>query len=276
MGFSVNTNASALSALQNLNITTKSLDSVQTRINTGLRISSAKDNAAVYSIAQKLRADLRGYNAVKQSLDRSISTVDIALAAAESISDLLIEMKEKAVAAADAGLDATSRIALSQDFDSLRKQITIITQNASFNGTNLIDAGADEIVAITSPDALQKITIAHEDLTLGGGNLTVTAAQSVSTLVTATAAVTDVTTSLANVNAVLTRLGAGGKSLEAQRVFATKISDTIEVGIGNLVDADLARESAQLQALQVKQQLGVQALSIANSAPQSILNLFGG
>mgnify|MGYP000451087348 CR=1 FL=1 len=276
MGFSVNTNASALSALQNLNITTKSLDGVQTRINTGLRISSAKDNAAVYSIAQKLRADLRGYNAVKQSLDRSISTVDIALAAAESISDLLIEMKEKAVAAADAGLDTTSRTALSQDFDALRKQITIITQNASFNGTNLIDNGTDEIVAITSPDALQKITIAHEDLTLGGGNLTITVAQSVATLTTAASAVTDVTDSLANVNAVLTRLGAGGKSLEAQRVFATKISDTIEVGIGNLVDADLARESARLQALQVKQQLGVQALSIANSAPQSILNLFGG
>ncbi|MBL4601479.1 MAG: flagellin [Emcibacteraceae bacterium] len=276
MGFSVNTNASALSALQNLNLTTKALDKVQTRINTGLRISSAKDNAAVYSIAQQLRADLRGYNAVKQSLDRSISTVDIALAAAESISDLLIEMKEKAVAAADAGLDATSRIALSQDFNSLRAQITIITQNASFNGTNLIDAGADEIVAITSPDALQKITISHENLTLAGGNIVLTAAQSVATLTAAAAAVTDVSTSLSNVNAVLTRLGAGGKSLEAQRTFATKISDTIEVGIGNLVDADLARESARLQSLQVKQQLGVQALSIANSQPQSILNLFGG
>lgn len=276
MGFSVNTNASALSALQNLNNTTKSLDGVQTRINTGLRISSAKDNAAVYSIAQQLRADLRGYNAVKQSLDRSISTVDIALAAAESISDLLIEMKEKAVAAADAGLDTDSRVALAQDFDALRSQITIITQNAEFNGTNLIDAGSDQIVAITSPDAIQKITIVHEDLTLGGGNIVISAAQTVSTLSTAAQAVSDVTSSLSAVNAVLTRLGAGGKSLEAQRVFATKISDTIEIGIGNLVDADLARESARLQALQVKQQLGVQALSIANSAPQSILNLFGG
>lgn len=276
MSFSVNTNASALSALQNLNITTKSLEGTQTRINTGLRISSAKDNAAVYSIAQQLRADLRGYNAVKQSLDRSISTVDIALAAAGSISDLLIEMKEKAVAAADAGLDANSRTALAQDFEALRDQITTITANAEFNGTNLIDAGTDDIVAITSPDAQQKITISHESLTLGGSNITFTAAQTIATLTTASAMVTAVDASLANVNAVLTRLGAGGKTLEAQRVFATKISDTIEVGIGNLVDADLARESARLQSLQVKQQLGVQALSIANSAPQSILNLFGG
>ncbi len=276
MGFSVNTNASALSALQNLNNTTKDLDRVQTNINTGLRISSAKDNAAVYSIAQQLRADLRGYNAVKQSLDRSISTIDIALAAAEAISDLLIEMKEKAVAAADAGLDGDSRTALAQDFEALRDQITTITTNAEFNGTNLIDGGSDIIVAITSPDAIQKISIAHEDLTLGGGNVSITATQSISTLTNATATVTDVENSLNAVNAVLTRLGAGGKTMEAQRVFATKISDTIEVGIGNLVDADLARESARLQALQVKQQLGVQALSIANSAPQSILNLFGG
>ncbi len=276
MGFSVNTNASALSALQNLNNTTKDLDRVQTNINTGLRISSAKDNAAVYSIAQQLRADLRGYNAVKQSLDRSISTIDIALAAAESISDLLIEMKEKAVAAADAGLDTDSRVALAQDFEALRDQITTITTNAEFNGTNLIDGGTDIIVAITSPDAVQKITIAHEDLTLAGGNVSIATTQTISTLTDAQAAVTDVENSLNNVNAVLTRLGAGGKTMEAQRVFATKISDTIEVGIGNLVDADLARESARLQALQVKQQLGVQALSIANSAPQSILNLFGG
>lgn len=276
MGFSVNTNAGALNALQQLNATTRSLDQTQTRINTGLRISSAKDNAAVYSIAQQLRADLRGYNAVKQSLDRSISTVDIALAAASSISDLLIEMKEKAVASADAGLDSGSRVALAQDFNALRNQITTITTNAEFNGTNLIDAGADIIVAITSPDAGQKITIVHEALTLGGTNIVISAAQSIATLADATAAVSDVDTSLANVNAVLTRLGAGGKTLEAQRIFATKISDTIEIGIGNLVDADLARESARLQSLQVKQQLGVQALSIANSAPQSILNLFGG
>lgn len=275
MAFSVNTNASALSALQNLNKTTMELEVVQTRINTGLKVSSAKDNAAIYSIAQKLRADLRGYNAVKQSLDRTISTTDIALAAASTISDLLIEMKEKAVAAADAGLDATSRTALAQDFNALRDQITTITANAEFNGTNLIDAGTDELVAITSPDGGQKITIAHESLTLGGVNVVISAGQSIATLTAAALMITDVDDSLANVNAVLTRFGAGAKTLEAQKLFAEKISDTIEVGIGNLVDADLARESASLQSLQVKQKLGVQALSIANAAPQSILNLFG-
>lgn len=275
MAFSVNTNASALSALQNLNQSTTELQTIQTRINTGLKVASAKDNAAVYSIAQKLRGDLRGYNAVKQSLDRSISTTDIALAAASSISDLLIEMKEKAVAAADAGLDADSRTALSQDFVALRDQISTIVANASFNGTNLIDAGTDQLVAITSPNGQQKVTIVHENLTLGGGNVDITATQTITTQTDAAAAVTDVDASISQVNAVLTRFGAGSKTLESQKLFAEKIADTIEVGIGNLVDADLARESANLQSKQVKQNLGVQALSIANSAPQSILNLFG-
>lgn len=275
MAFSVNTNASALSALLNLNNTTRELEKTQTNINTGLKISTAKDNAAIFSIAQKLRADLRGYNAVKQSLDRSISTTDIALAAAGSISDLLIEMKEKAVAASDSGLDATSRTALNEDFAALRDQITTIVSNAEFNGTNLIDGGTDAVVAITNPDASQTITIAHQNLTLGGGAVTITAAQTITTQTDAANAVTNITASLTNVSAVLTKLGAGGKSLESQRIFADKLSDSIEVGIGNLVDADMAKESANLQSLQVKQQLGVQALSIANSAPQSILSLFG-
>jgi len=275
MAFSVNTNAIALSALFNLNKTTAQLETVQNRINTGLKISSPKDNAAIFSIAQKLRADLKGYNAVKQSLDRSISIADIALAAAGAISDLLIEMKEKTVAAADIGLDATSRAALNEDFSSLRDQITIIVNNAEFNGTNLLDAGTDAIVAITNPSASQTISIPHQNLTLGGGNVTITAAQQITTQTLAEAALTNVDDSLALVNAVLTRLGAGSTSLETQRIFADKISDTIEIGIGNLVDANLAKESANLQALQVKQQLGIQALSIANQAPQSILSIFG-
>ncbi|MCF6216529.1 MAG: flagellin [Emcibacter sp.] len=275
MAFSVNTNAIALSALFNLNKTTTQLETVQNRINTGLKVSSPKDNAAIFSIAQKLRADLKGYNAVKQSLDRSISIADIALAAAGAISDLLIEMKEKTVAAADAGLDATSRTALNEDFEALRDQISIIVNNAEFNGTNLLDAGTDSIVAITNPSASQTISIAHQNLTLGGGNISITAAQGISTLALASVALAAVSASLAAVSVTLTKLGAGSKSLETQRIFADKISDTIEIGIGNLVDANLAKESANLQALQVKQQLGIQALSIANQAPQSILSIFG-
>lgn len=276
MAFSINVNASALSALRNLNSSSKEIQQTQTRINTGLKISSAKDNAAIFSIAQKLRGDLRGYNAVKQSLDRGISTVDVSLAAANSISDLLIEMKEKAVAAADQGLDATSRNALSEDFASLRKQITTILSNATFNGTNLIDGKGDNIVAITNPDATQTLTVAHASLALGGSNITFSAGLNLDTQTIAAKAVTLLVTAMTNVSSVLTKLGAGATSLEQNRTFANKLADVIEIGIGNLVDADMAKESATLQALQVKQQLGVQALSIANQSPQSTLSLFNG
>ncbi|MBV1900121.1 MAG: flagellin [Kordiimonadaceae bacterium] len=276
MTFSINVNASALSALRNLGATGTELETTQTRINTGLKISSAKDNAAVFSIAQKLRGDLRGLNAVQQSLDRGLSTVDVALAAATAISDLLLEMKEKAVAAADQGLDTTSRDALSQDFTALRDQITTIVSNAEFNGTNLIDGGADEIVAITNSDATQTLTVSHQTLTLASSNIPITAAQAISTQVGAATAVTDIGNAIDNLNSVLTKLGSGSTSLEQNRSFAGRLSDVIEVGIGNLVDADMAKESANLQALQVKQQLGIQALSIANQSPQSILSLFQG
>lgn len=276
MSFSVNVNPSALAALRNLNKTNDDLERTQTNINTGLKISSAKDNAAVFSIAQKLRGDVRGLNAVQQSLDRGISTVDVALAAANAISDLLLEMKEKAVAAADQGLDTTSRSALSQDFSALRNQITSIVNNAEFNGTNLIDSGSDAIVAITNADATQTLSVQHEDLTLGGSAISITAAQDIDTLSEASAAVTALNDSIDNLNSVLTRLGSGSTALEQNRDFAGKLQDVIEVGIGNLVDADMAKESAKLQALQVKQQLGIQALSIANQSPQSVLSLFQG
>ena len=276
MTFSINVNASALSALRNLGTTGRELEATQTKINTGLKISSAKDNAAVFSIAQKLRGDLRGLNAVTQSLDRGLSAVDVALAAATAISDLLLEMKEKSVAAADQGLDTTSRDALSQDFSALRDQITTIVNNAEFNGTNLIDSQTDAIVAITNADATQTLTVSHQNLTLGGGNIGISASQTISTQTGAATAVTDINTAIDNLNSVLTKLGSGSTSLEQNRNFAGRLSDVIEVGIGNLVDADLAKESANLTALQVKQQLGIQALSIANQSPQSILSLFQG
>jgi flagellin len=273
--FSVNVNPTALSALRTLNDTTRQLSQTQTRINTGLRVSSAKENAAIFSIAQKLRADLIGFGAVKQSLDRSISTTDIALAAATAVSDLLISMKEKAVAAADQGLDTTSRDALAEDFESLRDQITTIVNNAEFNGTNMIDDGTDIITAITNPDATQTLIVSHQQIALGAGSaILITSGQSIRTQTDAAIAVAELVTSLTNVNNALTKLGSGATALEQNRRFADTLSDVIEVGIGNLVDADLAKESANLQALQVKQQLGIQALSIANQAPQAILQLF--
>ncbi len=275
MAFSVNTNAGALTALQNLNATNRELDTVQTKINTGLDVSSARDDAATYAIAQNLRADLSGLSAVSSSLDRAQSSLDVAIAAGEAVSDLLIELKEQAVAASDTSLDTASRNAINNDFTQLRDQITSIVNNAEFNGTNAVENGGDAIVAITNDTGSNTITIAAQDLSLAGNTVTLTATQSISSAALASSAIQNIESSITNVNTSLSELGSGANRLELQAEFVNQLSDAIEVGIGNLVDADLAVASADLQSLQVRQQLGLQALSIANQAPSTVLSLFG-
>lgn len=273
---SVNTNVGAMIALQNLNATNRELDTTQNRINTGKKVASAKDNGAIFAIAQSQRATSASLNAVKDSLDRARSTVDVALAAGESVSDLLVQMKEKALAASDTTLDTASRAALNEDFKALRNQIAKAVSNADFNGANLVKSGAVALAALANADGTSRMTVGAEILSLGGAIVTVAAAASFATATAASTLIATVATSITNVNAALARLGTKSKALETHSVFVSKLQDSIDAGIGNLVDADLAKESAKLQALQTKQQLGVQALAIANSSSQNILSLFRG
>jgi flagellin len=270
----INTNPGAMIALQNLNQTNRDLMQVQNRINTGFKVASAKDNGGVFAIAQSMRSEVGGLRAVTQSLDLAVSVTDVALAAGEAISDLLIEMKEKALAASDTSLDTASRAALNEDFTALREQIGTIVENAEFNGVNLIANGADALTALANADGSNTITVAAEDMSLTGSTLTITGGTQINTTTNASAAATAIETSLNNLNSALARLGTASKSLEIHKTFVGKLSDTLEKGIGNLVDADMAKESARLQSLQVKQQLGIHALSIANSAQSAILGLF--
>ena len=275
MATTVNTNSGAMVALQNLTKTNGQLAEVQKRINTGFKVADAKDNGGVFAIAQNMRADVGALNAVQTSLDQGMSVVDVATAAGTSISDLLVEMKEKAVSAADISLDTASRDALNEDFQALRDQITTVVNNATFNGSNLIDGSmTNGVRALANADGNQYLTVASEDLTLSGSIVTLASTASISTVTTASSAITTIETSLQNTNKALARLGTGARKLEIHKEFTSKLTDTLQNGIGNLVDADLSRESARLQSLQVKQQLGVQALSIANGAPQLFLGLF--
>ena len=274
MSFSVNTNAGALVALQNLSVTQSQLQTTQNRINTGLKISSAKDNAAIYGIAQNQRAVSNSLNSVVASLQRGQSTVDVALSAGNSVSDLLNQMKEKALAAVDVTLDTTGRAALNNEFTSLRNQITTVTSNASFNGANLIDSGATQIQALANESGSQVISVSHQSLALGGSNVTVASTASIGTTAAASIQIAALNTSISNVSSALGKLGTGSKALASHQTFITNLQNTIDVGVGNLVDADLAKESANLQALQTKQQLGIQALSIANQSSSILLGLF--
>jgi len=274
MSFSINTNAGALVALQNLSTTQGQLQTTQNRISTGLKVSSAKDNAAIYGIAQNQRAVSNALNSVVSSLQRGGSTVDVALSAGTSVSDLLNQMKEKALAAVDVTLDTTSRAALNNEFVSLRNQITTVTSNAVFNGANLIDTGTTQVQAIANDSGSQVISVAHQSLALGGVNVTVASTASIGTTAAASIQIAALNTSISNVSSALGKLGTGSKALASHQTFITNLQNTIDVGVGNLVDADLAKESANLQALQTKQQLGIQALSIANQSSSILLGLF--
>ena len=274
MSFSVNTNVGAMIALENLAQTQNQLQTVQQQINTGLKVSSAKDDASTWAIAQNQRAQVQSLDSVVGSLNRSSSSVDVAISAGTSISNLLTEMKSKALAASDQGLDNTSRQALNNQFQSLRDQITTIVSNADFNGTNMIKSGGTTLYALANADGSSKITVAAQDLSLGGANVTVTSTATIGTATTASTMIGTLQTSINNVSASLAKLGTGSTALSNHATFISNLQDTLNQGIGNLVDANLAKDSATLQALQTKQSLGIQALSIANSSTSSLLGLF--
>ncbi|MBX9460313.1 MAG: flagellin [Brevundimonas sp.] len=274
---SVHTNTSAAIALQNLTRTNERLGDVQSRISTGLKVQGAKDNAAIWAIAQQQRADVGALSAVKQSLDRATSIADVALSAGESVSDLLNQLKEKVVAAKDTSLKTQSRELLNADFQALMKAIASAVDNATFDGGNILNGTLSSgIRFLANADASSFVTLSAKDLSLGGAIIELSTSDSLLTLTGATQALDRLDDSITQLNASLGEIGAQAKQIEAHNSFVTKLVDTLESGIGNLVDADLAKESARLQALQVQQQLGAQSLSIANQAPQIILSLFRG
>ncbi|MCO8029093.1 flagellin [Brevundimonas diminuta] len=290
---SVITNASALIALQNLNATNSKLAATQSRVNTGLKVQGAKDNAATWAIAQNQRADMNALESVKTSLNRATSVADVALAAGQQISDILVELRQKATAAADPSASDATRKAYNDEFQSLLKSLQSFADNATFDGENILNGKVNGVVAATpadltplnflaNADASETITMNRQDLSLAGLSLAATDFTAPATALdllsgdNAAGALAAVEAALTSASGKLAELGAQSKQIEKHTLFVTKLMDSLEVGVGNLVDADMARESARLQALQVQQQLGAQALSIANQAPQIILSLFKG
>jgi len=294
MAFSVNTNAGAMAALQSLNATNKSMNTVQSRINTGLNVASTKDDSAKYTVAQTLRGDLGKLSAVTTSLNNAKSVTDVAVAGAEQISDLLNEMKSKTLETSDAGLDEESRKAIAKDLVALKKQIGTIIDGSDFNGTNLLkDTGTatddGKVSALQSISGTETLTVDNQGFTAKAeaafgewgaapDNALIDAISDAANGDDAKTAADAFTVTLdkffGEVKDSLSELGAASRQIDGQLSFNSKLTDVVTSGVGNLVDADLAKESAKLQALQVQQQLGTQALSIANQAPQTILSLF--
>ncbi|MCE2891559.1 MAG: flagellin [Hyphomonadaceae bacterium] len=271
---SVNTNEGAMVALQTLNRTNSQMAKSQNAIATGLKIASAKDNGALFAIANKMRSDVGAYDRVRESADRAASILDTGIAAGESIMELLNEMKGKALAGTQAGNSASAQSALAADFAQMRDQITSIVANASFDGANMIAGTPSNAVSLGDAAGGNTITINGASLALASTTIPVLTTSALDTTANATTALGFVNTSINNLGTQLATWGAGAKRLDVHRTFVGKLQDALNNGIGAIVDADLAKESAKLQALQVKQQLGVQALSIANSSSQTALSLF--
>ena len=271
---SINTNAAALTALSNLAMTQSDLANTQNIVSTGKKINSAKDNGAIWSIANTMQGKVASYDAVTDSLNRAQSTIDVAMSAGQQVSDLLTQMKAKALAASDTSLDTTSRTALNADFKSLRDQITQVVSNADFNGVNMVKSGGTTVAALANDTGSSKLTVAAQDLSLGGANVTLTSTASFATAAAASAYISTLNTDITNVNTALTKLGTGSNALAGHLKFVNALQNDLQTGISNLTDANMAAESAKLQALQTKQQLGVQALSIANQSTSVMLSLF--
>jgi flagellin len=251
----INTNVGAQVALQSLNKTNASLEVTQNRISTGLKVSSAKDNGAVFAVASGLRAESGALDAVKSSLGRGQAILDVGLAAAENVLASLEELK--ALSVNIAGSTGAANTAYQADFTAIKANIDKAIANATFDGVAILSSAATTVISDTT---------ATGRLTIGAGALTVT--------LTSTSTIGAVTTAINTFGASVARIGTQHAALTRQLTFIGKLQDATDAGIGNLVDADLAKESARFTALQTKQQLGAQALSIANQAPNILLSLF--
>jgi flagellin len=267
----INTNVAALVALRSLNDTNSDLAKVQDRVSTGYKVIGAKDNASAFAIAQGIRGDLKAIAAVQQGLSQGQGLASMAISGATEISDLLADIKAKIIEGLDPANTTVQQSILAEDYTSMVAQVLNFVQQAEFNGTNLLKSGATS-KAVISDISGGALTVRAQDLE--GTAYSQLNAQNLANTSAASAALTQVATIIDTVNAALGQLGADNRALDSQESFLSSISDATEEGLGSMVDADLAKESARLQALQIKQQLAVETLSIANAAPQILLGLF--
>lgn len=285
---SILTNSSAMVALQTMKSVNKSMAKVQDEISTGLKVATAKDNGAVWAVAQVMRSDIKGLETVGEQLALGSSTVGTARAAAETISDMLTTAKQKIAAGGDLS-SAASRTKLAADLVAIGAQINDIVSSAALNGVNMIGTAGDPPTAVAEASynivgaitraadgtiGTQTITIATQDLSGVGGILTALTEADFADAAGIGTVLTSIEAQVTTVNNAAAAFGTAQTQIEIQGTFVSKFIDSLKDGVGAMVDADMEEASARLSALQTQQQLGIQALSIANSAPQNVLTLF--
>jgi flagellin len=308
---SIRTNFAAMTALQSLQNTNKDMLQTQSRISTGFRVATAEDNASYWSIATTMRSDNKALSTVKDALGLGSATVDVAYTALNSSIDVTSEIKAKLVAAREPGVD---RVKIQSEVKELQNQLKSIGDSATFSGQNWLSVDSSaanynaskSIVASFSRDSGGAVTIGTISVDTSAVKLYDSGASAVGivdglrnstgaiaasgTSVAALdiSALTDSSTDLSTLEGYIkgvdssikemttaaTNLGSVKQRIGMQKEFVTALGQAIDRGIATLVDADMSEESTKLQALQVQQQLGIQAMSIANSSTQNILSLF--
>jgi flagellin len=272
---SVNTNVSAMTALQSLNRTNDALASVQKRVSTGYRVSDAKDDGGAFAVAQSVRGDVAGLTAANEQLGGLKGIVDVTLQGLGQVSKTMVELRTVLTRLADGTINDEQRDQYAQQYGQLRTQVERFIDDATYNGRSLLSvdvaAGGGDIVAIRNETATT-LTIAAFD---GAADFVLAAAPA--DAAAAQAAITgDWTTVNQTINDALNRLGSDANYIDSQVSYNRDKLDAVESGLGALIDADIAKEAARLQALQIRQQLGTQTLSITNQSPQALISLFGG
>jgi flagellin len=273
---SINTNLAALQGAQALGAASNEVAETQKRIATGLKVADAKDSGAIWAIANRQRADSSSLVTVNQSLARASSALDVALSAGTRVSDTLMEMKGLALSALDPTISGASRTALLDEFEAHRSQLISIIDGAEFDGLNLLKS-ASSFDFLSSADGSQRTVIQGQDWNyrpFTPGPVIMLRGYSLDTLTYAQYSLDGVNQSLDKTSASLSRLGVYKKEVDNRIAFNVTLKDTIDQGVGNLVDADLGKEGARFEAQQVKQSLAEQALALASGASQWMVKLF--
>jgi len=273
----LNNSTGVLATLRSLQTAALELSRSDGRLASTLRVTSARDDVAAFHSSEIMKAQGGSLNAVTMSLSRAESISDTAIAAAEKVSDLLIEMKETITAATGEDLTEEQRATWMSRFADQKKQIEAFIRNATFDDANILDGSKPQGVNfIADSEANVTLSIAGRNFLPGIGIVTLDTHHDLHNVQNAYEAKAALEQSIQNVGDQLTEMVAERKRIEAQKGFVGKLADALAAGVGRLVDADLAYESALIQALQVKQQLAAQAVGIVNAAPQTLLSLFRG
>lgn len=272
---SINTNIQSTIALQSLNSTNAQLSVTQKRVSTGYRVSDARDDGGAFAVAQSVRSDVAGVIAVGEQLGGVKGVLQTTFAALSVVSDTMKQIRATLTRLADASISTDQRAQYTTQYQLLADQVGKFVDDSTYNGRTLLStvpaSGGGDITAIRNE---------------GGGTFTINAVDGAALKLSTTAPATasDAQTWIANggtfdvvekaISTALNTFGAAMTFVDSQISYNAKKVDAMEGGLGALVDADLAKESSTLEALKVRQQLGMQTLGLANQGPQILLGLF--